>query len=95
MAEKTFTFRVDDEMKRQFTEIAKSRDRTAAQLMREFMRDTIAKQREEADYDAWFRAKVQNGLDQADAGLGISHEDVEARFDRIKAETREKTKKVS
>lgn len=95
MAESTFTFRIDEDLKRQFTEIAKSKDRTGAQLVRDFIRETIAKTEEEAEYDAWFKAKVQQGLDQLDAGLGIPHEEVEAHFDKIKAKTRAKLKKAS
>lgn len=86
MAESTFTFRVDEDLKHQFAEIAKSKDRTGAQLLRDFMREAIAKQQEEAEYDAWFRAKVQRGLDEADAGLGIPHEEVEEYFAKLRAE---------
>ena len=86
MTESTFTFRVDEDLKKQFAEIAKSKDRTGAQLIRDFMRETIAKRQEEAEYDAWFRAKVQQGLDEADAGLGIPHEEVEEYFAKLRAE---------
>jgi len=34
----------------------------------------------DAEYDAWFRREVQIGLDQANAGLLIPHEKVEAYF---------------
>jgi len=95
MTETTFTFRVDEDLKRQFAEVAKSKDRTGAQLLRDFMREAIAKQQEEAEYDAWFRAKVQQGLDEADAGLGIPHEDVEAHFAKLRAETSRKMKNAS
>lgn len=86
MTETTFTFRVDDELKRQFADIAKSRDRTAAQLMREFMRDTIARQQEEAEYDAWFRAKVQQGLDDVEAGRVYTAEETETYFRSLREE---------
>ena len=88
MGDSTFTFRIDEDLKRQFTEIAKSKDRTGAQLVREFIRETIAKQREEEEYDAWFRDKVQQGLDEADAGLGIPHEEVQAHFAKLRADLR-------
>lgn len=84
MAETTFTFRVDDELKKQFAEIAKAKDRTGAQLLRDFMRETILREEEAAEYDAWYRAKVQKGLDELDAGLGIPHEEVEAYFAELR-----------
>ncbi|AEQ51071.1 CopG family ribbon-helix-helix protein [Pelagibacterium halotolerans] len=92
MAESTFTFRIDEDLKKQFAEIAKSKDRTGAQLVRDFIRDTIAKEQEAAEYDAWFRAKVQQGIDEADAGLGIPHEEVEAHFAKLRADLRKKQK---
>lgn len=33
----------------------------------------------QVEYDAWFRAEVQKGIDQADRGEGIAHEEVVAR----------------
>ncbi|WP_332719385.1 CopG family ribbon-helix-helix protein [Pelagibacterium mangrovi] len=86
MAESTFTFRVDEDLKKQFAEIAKSKDRTGAQLIRDFMREAIAKQQEEAEYDAWFRAKVQQGLDDAAAGRVYTSEEVEEYFAKLRAE---------
>lgn len=80
MTESTFTFRVDEDLKHQFAEIAKSKDRTGAQLLRDFMRETIAKQQEEAEYDAWFRAKVGRAIASADAGNLIPQEEVEREF---------------
>ena len=41
MSETTFTFRVDEALKAEFSTAAKSRDRNAAQLLRDFMRDFI------------------------------------------------------
>src|SRR5690606_12584350 len=58
MSDATFTFRVDEELKSRFAEAAKARDRTGAQLLRDFMRDFVARQ-EAAQYDTWFREQVQ------------------------------------
>lgn len=41
MNEVTFTFRVDEALKREFTSVARSCDRTSAQLLRDFMRDYV------------------------------------------------------
>ena len=37
----TFTFRVDENLKTEFATAAKSRDRTGAQLLRDFMREYV------------------------------------------------------
>lgn len=90
MSEATFTFRVDETLKSEFALLAKSKDRTAAQLLRDFMRDFVQRQQEAADYDAWFRRQVQSGLDEANAGQLISSEDVEAEASAWRAEIRRK-----
>lgn len=74
MNEATFTFRVDESLKQEFASAAKSRDRHAAQLLRDF----VQKQREAAEHDQWFRSQVQQGLDAAIAGDVLSAEQVEA-----------------
>ena len=40
----------------------------------------------QVDYDAWFRAEVQKGIDEADRGEFISHEEVMARSAMRRAE---------
>lgn len=90
MNEATFTFRVDEELKNQFFTAAKSRDRTGAQLLRDFMRDFVKQQQEAAEHDSWFRREVQIGLDAANAGDVVSAEEVEAEAVAWRAETRRK-----
>lgn len=88
MSEVTFTFRVDENLKTEFSSAAKTRDRNAAQLLRDFMRDFVRQQEETAEHDAWFRRQVQIGLDSANAGNLISSVDVEAKFAAKRAATR-------
>ena len=88
MGEATFTFRVEEELKSAFGEAAKAHDQTAAQLLRGFMRDYVKRQRDEAEYDGWFRRQVQAGLESADAGNLIPAEDVEAAFAARREQTR-------
>jgi predicted transcriptional regulator len=88
MSEATFTFRVDEALKSEFSNAAKSRDRNAAQLLRDFMRDFVRQQHEAAEHDAWFRRQVQLGLDSANAGNLIPSAEVEAKFAAKRAETR-------
>lgn len=61
MPESTFTFRVEDSLKTAFADAAKQKDRTAAQLLRDFMRNYVAETQEDAEYDVWFRRKVEAG----------------------------------
>lgn len=90
MSDATFTFRVDDKLKDEFSTAAKSRDRTGAQLLRDFMRDFVRQQQDATEHDVWFRRQVQAGLDSANAGRLVSAEDVEAEFTNLRAETRRK-----
>ena len=90
MSEATFTFRVDESLKDEFSSAAKARDRTGAQLLRDFMRDFVKQQQESAEHDAWFRRQVQVGLDSANAGRLVAAEDVEADFATRREETRRK-----
>ncbi|HGT3442348.1 hypothetical protein VUS21_04220 [Pseudomonas aeruginosa] len=88
MSEATFTFRVDEALKNEFATAAKARDRTGAQLLRDFMREFVQKQQEVAEHDAWFRREVQAGLDSASAGRLVPASEVEAKFAARRAATR-------
>ena len=88
MSEATFTFRVDEALKNDFASAAKARDRTGAQLLRDFMREFVQQQEEAAEHDAWFRRQVQAGVDSANAGNLIPSAEVEARFAVRRAATR-------
>lgn len=92
MNEATFTFRVDENLKDQFTAAAKGRDRTGAQLLRDFMREFVRQQQDAAEHDAWFRRQVQNALDSANAGKLIPASKVEAQFAAKRAATRRRLK---
>lgn len=88
MAEATFTFRVDDELKARFAEAAKAHDRTGAQLLRDFMRDFVKRQQDEVEHDAWFRAEVERALREAEDPevARVSHEEVRAGWRRRREE---------
>lgn len=79
MPEATFTFRVEDSLKSAFTETAKKRDRTAAQLLRDFMREYVAQEKSEIEYDTWFRQKVEAGEKAFREGRFITQEEATAR----------------
>ena len=76
MAETTFTFRVDEALKTEFSALAKARDRSGAQLLRDFMRQFVQSQQDAAAHDAWFREQVQASID--DPRPSIPHAEVMA-----------------
>ena len=88
MSEATFTFRVDETLKTEFSTAAKARDRSAAQLLRDFMRDFVQSQQKDVTYEAWLHHQVALGLESANAGHLIPAADVEARFAARRAATR-------
>lgn len=92
MSEATFTFRLDESLKSEFSTAAKANDRSSAQLLRDFMRDFVRQQEEAAANDAWFRRQVQVGLDSANAGNLTPAAEVEARFAARRAVTRRRLK---
>ena len=85
MTEATFTFRVDESLKQEFSNFAKDIDRSGAQLLRDFMRDFVKQQQEAASYDAWYQKQVQIGLDEANAGQLVPLEEVKPRFEEKRA----------
>jgi len=90
MSEATFTFRVDDALKQEFATAAKARDRSGAQLLRDYMRGFVHEQQEAAAHDAWFRQQVQVGLDAATAGDLVPGEEVEAEAATWRSEIQRK-----
>jgi predicted transcriptional regulator len=88
MTDATFTFRVDEALKAEFSEAARARDRTGAQLRRDFMRDFVRQQQKAAEHDVWFRREVQAGIDAANAGDVLSADEAEAEAAAWRAETR-------
>lgn len=66
MAEGTFTFRVDDELKTAFAEVAATQERTAAQLLRVLMKDAVHRDLELREHDSWFRGEITHALSEAD-----------------------------
>lgn len=95
MSDATFTFRVDEDLKAEFASAAKARDRTGAQLLRDFMRHYVAQQQEAQDYDTWLIAKVEQSRASAEAGNLIPAADVETRFANRRAATRARLAKTT
>lgn len=86
--EAMFTLKLEPELRDQFMAEAEALDRPASQLVREFMRDFVKRQREAREHDAWFRAEVEQGLREADdpSVVRIPHEEVMASWREQRAE---------
>lgn len=84
MTDSTLTIRVDEELKAAFAEAAKSQDRNAAQLLREYMRTVVREVRDKREHDAWFREQVAVGRRAAASGDVRSSEEVERQFAQLR-----------
>jgi len=74
--EAVFTVKLESDLRDAFAAEAEAVHRPASQIVREFMREFVQRQREARDHDAWFRAEVQQALD--DPRPGIPHNAVMA-----------------
>lgn len=87
MTESTFTFRVDEDLKAEFTKLAKTKDRTAAQILRDMMRAYVAEETPPTpEYIEWLTRKVEKSRASIAAGNFYTSEEVEARFAARRAE---------
>jgi predicted transcriptional regulator len=66
VGETTFTFRLDDDLKREFARVAVGQERTAAQLLRVLMREAVQRDADERAHDRWFRGEVRRAMAEAD-----------------------------
>jgi predicted transcriptional regulator len=72
----TITARIDPELDAALARIAETQGRSKSAIITEALQSY-------ASYDAWLCAQVQIGLDQANAGELIPHEEVMAEMDAI------------
>jgi predicted transcriptional regulator len=83
--EAVFTVKLETDLRDAFAAEAEATHRPASQIVREFMREFVQRQREAREHDTWFRAEVQRALD--DSRPGIPHDavmdDTRAIVDRI------------
>ena len=91
MSESTFTFRVDEDLKAAFTAAAKDNDRTAAQILRETMREYIAAEAPPTpEYVEWLRGKVEKSRAQIARGEYLTNEEMKAHFAEKRNELRKR-----
>lgn len=87
MSESTVVIRVDDELKIAFASAAKAADRTASQLLRDFMRDFVSRQSQQKEYEQWLQEKVDLSRKALLEGRVVDNEDVEAYFAERRAKS--------
>ncbi|MFJ3358144.1 hypothetical protein [Serratia liquefaciens] len=87
MSESTVVIRVDDELKIAFASAAKAADRTASQLLRDFMRDFVSRQSQQKEYEQWLQEKVDLSRKALQEGSVVDNEDVEAYFAERRAKS--------
>ncbi len=84
--EAVFTMKLEAELRNEFMAEAEAAHRPASQVVREFMREFVQRQREARDYDAFLRRKVAVSRSSVRAGRGLSNAEVEAEFAVRRAE---------
>ncbi|OAM29181.1 MULTISPECIES: hypothetical protein [Eikenella] len=72
-----FIMNIADSEKEAFMEAARISDRNASQLVREFMRDFVERQR----YEAYVRAEVERGMADIAAEQILSGSEADAQVD--------------
>ena len=76
--EAMFTLKLEAGLRDEFMAEAAATHRPASQLVRDFMRDFVQRQRESRDHDAWFREQVEQAVREADdpAVSRIPHDEI-------------------
>ena len=85
--ESVFSLKLESDLREQFIAEAAAVERPASQLVREFMRDFIRRQRDARAHDTWFRAEVELALRDADdpAVTPVPHDEVITNWRRKRA----------
>lgn len=66
--EAVLTVKLESELRDAFAAEAEALDRPASQLIREFMREFVERQRASRAHEAWFRTEVRRAMKAEDAG---------------------------
>ena len=81
--EAVFTMKLEPELRDAFAAAAKTADRPASQIVREFMRNYVNQDRE---YVAWLQGRVDEARADIAAGRVRTQEEVEAHFVKRRSE---------
>jgi predicted transcriptional regulator len=78
--EAMFTLKLEADLRDAFMAEAEAAHRPGSQIVRDMMRDFIARQQEAREYNAFLERKVEAARAEARAGLGYSNDEVAAEF---------------
>ena len=84
--EAVFTMKLEPDLRADFMAAAQASHRPASQILRELMRDFVQRQRQSREYEDFLHSKVDRARKQVAEGQLASHEDVESRFEKRRAE---------
>ncbi len=86
--EAVFTVKLESDLRDAFAAEAAAVHRPASDLVRGFMREYVQRQREAREHDAWFRAGVQQALNDPRSGIpqDVVMNETRAIIDQIAAE---------
>lgn len=88
MTDVTITFHLDPALKAAFVAMASEQDVSVAQVLRQIMRDAVARHAGSATHERWQRREIGDALCEADASraLSLSNEMVDEDWRLRKAE---------
>jgi hypothetical protein len=75
-----FTMKLEPELRAEFLAAATASHRPASQVLRELMREYIARQRAEQGYQDYLQQKVATARHSVERGLGRPNAEVEREF---------------
>jgi predicted transcriptional regulator len=78
--EAVFTMKLEPELRAQFMAAADEAHRPASQVLRELMREFIARQSDAREYEDYLRGKVDKARASYRARGGVSNDEVKAEF---------------
>lgn len=90
--EAVFTLKLEPELRDAFMAAARSADRPASQVVREFMRDYV---RQDREYVAWLQRKVDAAKEDLAAGRVYTEEEVRTHMDELVADLERKGREAA
>jgi hypothetical protein len=85
MSEETISFSVDSGLLNAFVHTAEKNACNNTELLKAFMAEYVQQDVRRQQYEEWFKGKVEKGLYEIKAGLGLSSEQAEAQMAAYKA----------